>query len=67
MRVFRLDLLSFEARDETNVLIVFRSEAEACEGLKDRISQWPEVSNIRFRREKKIAFVPQVKSEKTLH
>jgi hypothetical protein len=60
--ILRLDLLSFEGRDGTNVQIVFRIDAEACEGLKDRISQWPEVSNIRFRREKKAGGLHQIKS-----
>lgn len=62
MKIFRLDLLSFENRDGKNALIVFRSDPEAYEGLKDRISQWSEVSNIRFRREKKATFIPHIKS-----
>lgn len=33
--------------------MVFKADAEECEKLKDRISNWEEISNLRFRKEKR--------------
>lgn len=33
--------------------VVFRIEKDECERLKDKISNWEEISNFQFRKEKK--------------
>jgi hypothetical protein len=53
LMVLRMDLLSFELKDKSNLRVIFKVDGEEYEGMKDRISKWTEVSNLRFRKNKK--------------
>lgn len=45
--------MSVEGQEE-NIRVVFKTEANEYEKLKDKISSWDEVSNLQFRKEKRV-------------
>jgi hypothetical protein len=61
LRVYRVDIISFEVENEIHLRVLYKIDKVECEGLKDRISKWSEVSDIRFRKEKKMGRV-EIKS-----
>ncbi len=59
--IYRVEIISFEVENDIHLRVLYKIDKTECEYLKDKISKWTEVSDIRFRKEKKMGRV-EIKS-----
>ena len=64
MRLFSLEVVSVEWQEKV-IRVVFKTQPQKYEKLKDKISQWKQVSNIQFRKQRKINQRPEDKQKQS--